>query len=191
MTLTLLGVAVGAGILSTFLPRTPVHWLLGLVSFGALIATLVKLPSGEGDYWLVLMATLIAVGVNAFGLLMLLAHRHPRRVHRHIIYCGYGLVFATIALLWALVIRYPGPRHDRLLPRATVRDLLRFGWSRYPGPMPIAEALAVSGLAKLATREVGKLGPAEFRRARLALALLPRAELLVLDEPTAGTGPDE
>jgi drug/metabolite transporter superfamily protein YnfA len=112
MTLTLLGVAVGAGLLSTFIPRSPLHWLLGLVSFGALIATLVKLPSGEGDYWLVLMATLIAVGVNAFGLLMLLARRHPRRVHRHIIYCGYGLVFAIIALFWALVIRYPGPRHD-------------------------------------------------------------------------------
>jgi drug/metabolite transporter superfamily protein YnfA len=112
MTLTLLGVAVGAGFLSTFIPRTPLHWLLGLVSFGALIATLVKLPSGEGNYWLVLMATLISVAVNAFGLLMLLARRHPRRVHRHIIYCGFGLVFAVIALLWALVIRYPGPRHD-------------------------------------------------------------------------------
>jgi ABC-2 type transport system ATP-binding protein len=82
-------------------------------------------------------------------------------------------------------------QHDRLLPRATVRDLLRFGWSRYPGPMPIDEALAVSGLAKVATRELGKLKPDEFRRARLALALLPRAELLVLDEPTAGVDADE
>jgi len=82
-------------------------------------------------------------------------------------------------------------QHDRLLPRATVRDLLRFGWSRYPGPMPIDEALAVSGLAKVATREVGKLGPDHFRRARLALALLPRAELLVLDEPTGGVDADE
>ncbi|OLE21074.1 MAG: hypothetical protein AUG44_28825 [Actinobacteria bacterium 13_1_20CM_3_71_11] len=82
-------------------------------------------------------------------------------------------------------------QHDRLLPRATVRDLLRFGWSRYPGPMPIDEALAVSGLAKVATREVGKLGPDLFRRARLALALLPRAELLVLDEPTGGVDADE
>jgi hypothetical protein len=112
MTLTLLGIAVGAGFLSTFIPRTPLHWLLGLVSFGALIATIVKIPSGEGDYWLVLMATLISVAVNAFGTLMLLARRHPRRVHRHIIYCGFGLVFATIALFWALAIRYPGPRHD-------------------------------------------------------------------------------
>jgi drug/metabolite transporter superfamily protein YnfA len=112
MTLWLLGTAVAAGLLSTLMPRSPLHWLLGLVSLGALIATLVKLPSGDGEYWLVLMATLIAVGVNAFGLLMLLARRHPRRVHRHIIYCGYGLVFATIALFWALVVRYPGPRHD-------------------------------------------------------------------------------
>jgi drug/metabolite transporter superfamily protein YnfA len=112
MTLALLGTAVAAGLLSTFVPRSPVHWLLGLVSFGALIATIVKLPSGECEYWLILMATLISVGVNAFGLLMLLARRHPRRVHRHIIYGGYGLVFAIVALLWALVVRYPGPRHD-------------------------------------------------------------------------------
>jgi predicted membrane channel-forming protein YqfA (hemolysin III family) len=112
MTLTLLGTAVGAGLLSTFIPRSPLHWLLGLVSLGALIATLVKLPSGEGENWFILMATLIAVAANAFGLLMLLARRHPRRIHRHIIYCGFGLVFAVIGLLWALVVRYPGPRHD-------------------------------------------------------------------------------
>jgi hypothetical protein len=112
MTLWLLGTAVAAGLLSTLMPRSPLHWLLGLVSFGAVIATLVKLPNAENENWLVLMATLVSVGVNAFGLLMLLARRHPRRVHRHIIYCGYGLVFATIALFWALVFRYPGPRHD-------------------------------------------------------------------------------
>jgi hypothetical protein len=112
MTLALLGTAVGAGLLSTFLPRSPLHWLLGLVSFGALIATIVKMPSGEGEYWLIQIATVIAVAANAFGTLMLLARRHPRRVHRHIIYCGFGLVFAVIALLWAVVVRYPGPRHD-------------------------------------------------------------------------------
>jgi ABC-2 type transport system ATP-binding protein len=84
-----------------------------------------------------------------------------------------------------------GLQHDRLLPRATVRDLLRFGYSRYPGPMPIAEALALSGLGKAATREVGKLSPDQLRRARLALALVARAQLLVLDEPTAGADPDE
>jgi drug/metabolite transporter superfamily protein YnfA len=113
LTLKLLAAAVGAGLLSTFMPRSPLHWLLGLVSFGALIATLAKLPtSDQGEYWIIMMATLVSVAVNAFGLLMLLARRHPRRVHRHIIYCGYGLVFAIIALLWALVIQYPGPRHD-------------------------------------------------------------------------------
>jgi ABC-2 type transport system ATP-binding protein len=81
-------------------------------------------------------------------------------------------------------------QHDRLLPRATVRDLLRFGWSRYPGPMPIDEALALTGLGDVATREAGKLSADQLRRARLALALVARAELLVLDEPTAGTDPD-
>lgn len=112
MTLALLGTAVGAGLLSTFLPRSPLHWLLGLVSLGALVATIVKLPSGEGEYWLIQIATVIAIAAYAFGSLMLLARRHPRRVHRHIIYCGFGLVFAVIALLWAVVVRYPGPRHD-------------------------------------------------------------------------------
>jgi ABC-2 type transport system ATP-binding protein len=82
-------------------------------------------------------------------------------------------------------------QHDRLLPRATVRDLLRFGYRRYPGPMPIDEALAVSGLGDVKAREVGKLSADQLRRARLALALVARADLLVLDEPTAGADPDE
>jgi ABC-2 type transport system ATP-binding protein len=82
-------------------------------------------------------------------------------------------------------------QHDRLLPRATVRDLLRFSSGRYPAPMPLSEALALSGLGDAATHEVGKLSPGQLRRARLALALVPRAELLVLDEPTAGADPDE
>jgi hypothetical protein len=72
------------------------------------LATLATLPSGD-RYELVLLATMLSLGLSTFGCLMLLARRHPRRLHRHVIYCGYGPVFATIALCWAVVARYPGP----------------------------------------------------------------------------------
>ena len=112
MTLSLLGTAVAAGLLSTLRPRSRWHRVLGIVSLAALVAAVVALPSAEDEDWVILMATLLSVAMNAFGLLMLLARRHPRRPHRHIIYCGYGLVFTTIALFWAVAARYPGPRHD-------------------------------------------------------------------------------
>jgi hypothetical protein len=114
VTLSLLGTAVVAGLLSTMRPRSRWHWISGIVSLAGQVATLFALPSAQGEYWVVLMASLVSVAVNGFGLSILLARRHPRRPHRHIIYCGYGLVFTTIALCWAVAARYPGRQHDLL-----------------------------------------------------------------------------
>src|SRR5439155_8804144 len=98
--------------LSWSIRRRVPHWVFGVVSFGALVATLATLPSGAGEYELVLLSTMVSLGVTTLGGLMLLARRHPRRPHRQIIYSGYGLVFATIALCWAVVARHPGPGRD-------------------------------------------------------------------------------
>ena len=118
MTLWLLGTAVAAGLFSTVLPRSRLHWALGVLSLGTLTAALVEVPAAPDEYQLAQIAIVLSLGLNAFGLLMLLARRHPRRRHRHIIYCGYGLVFAIVALCWAIVARYPG--HDLVASIASV-----------------------------------------------------------------------
>ncbi|MBX7555991.1 ATP-binding cassette domain-containing protein [Streptomyces sp. tea 10] len=50
----------------------------------------------------------------------------------------------------------------------------------------MAEVLERAGAAQLANRKVSKCSGGQQQRVRFALALLPRPELLVLDEPTAG-----
>jgi hypothetical protein len=98
----LLGVAIATGVLSTLWPRSRWHWVAGTVSIAALVAAVLAVPSVTGAAWVVHTAEFASLVVNAVGLAMLLARRHPRRPHRHIIYCGYGVVFATVALAWAI-----------------------------------------------------------------------------------------
>ena len=50
----------------------------------------------------------------------------------------------------------------------------------------VATIMERTGLARLATRKVGKCSGGEQQRLRFALALLPDPRVLVLDEPTAG-----
>jgi hypothetical protein len=100
--LWLLGTAIAAGVLSAARPRSRWHWVLGTLSLAALLAAVLAEPSAEGANWVVQTAGSASVVVNAIGLLMLLARGHPRRRHRHIIYCGYGVVFTAVALVWAL-----------------------------------------------------------------------------------------
>jgi hypothetical protein len=105
VTVLWLGVAVAAGLLSTLWPRARWHWVLGALSLAALVAGFLSVRSADGADWVVLMAAFASAVTNAIGLLMLLARRHARRPHRHIIYCGYGCVFTAVALLWALAGR--------------------------------------------------------------------------------------
>jgi len=81
------------------------------------------------------------------------------------------------------------PQVGGLLPRASVRDLLRFLHSRYPRPMSVAEALDLADLDDVADRVVERLSGGQAQRVRFAMAVIGRPDLLILDEPTAGLDP--
>lgn len=74
----------------------------------------------------------------------------------------------------------------------TVREFIRTGcfresrWKRSEGlEGRIAEALTALGIADLADRDLSTLSDGQFQKACLAIALTRRADLLLLDEPTA------
>ena len=74
----------------------------------------------------------------------------------------------------------------------TVRDFIRTGcfrenrWKRSEGlEGRIAEALTALGIADLDGRDLSTLSDGQFQKACLAIALTRRADLLLLDEPTA------
>lgn len=73
-------------------------------------------------------------------------------------------------------------------PSLTVREALRL-FASYHGPTKSEDALERSGLAACGDLRVSVLSVGERNRLRLALALLGRPLLLVLDEPTSGFDP--
>jgi ABC-2 type transport system ATP-binding protein len=83
------------------------------------------------------------------------------------------------------------PQGLALLPRFTLVENLRF-WARLQGiprrerPERIAEALTAVGLAERAHDRVEHCSGGMQRRLNLAVALVHRPALLVLDEPTVG-----
>jgi ABC-2 type transport system ATP-binding protein len=72
----------------------------------------------------------------------------------------------------------------------TVRETV-WTWSRtLTAPRPVEEALAQVGMTGRADVRVRSLSGGERRRLDLALALLGRPRVLVLDEPTTGLDPE-
>ena len=71
-----------------------------------------------------------------------------------------------------------------LIRDLSVRELVAMVASLYPSPLPVADALELTGMAALADQRTQKLSGGETQRVRFAVALVPDAKLLVLDEPT-------
>jgi ABC-2 type transport system ATP-binding protein len=72
-------------------------------------------------------------------------------------------------------------------PRMTAREVVGLHARFHAGPRDVDEVLGAVGLARPATRtRYRRLSGGERQRVGLALALVGRPEVLILDEPTAG-----
>jgi ABC-2 type transport system ATP-binding protein len=72
---------------------------------------------------------------------------------------------------------------------ATPREMLALYARFYPRPRPVDELLELVGLTKVAGVRYRSLSGGERQRLNLALALIGRPQVVILDEPTAGMDP--
>ncbi|GAA3285182.1 ABC transporter ATP-binding protein [Nesterenkonia halobia] len=73
-----------------------------------------------------------------------------------------------------------------LLPDLTAVETVRMIAALHRNPADVDEVIDIAGVRPFASRKVGKCSGGQQQRLRFALALLPRPEVLILDEPTAG-----
>ncbi|HEX3692432.1 MAG TPA: ABC transporter ATP-binding protein [Solirubrobacteraceae bacterium] len=71
-----------------------------------------------------------------------------------------------------------------LIRDLSVRELVAMVASLYPSPLPVEQALELTGMSALADQRTQKLSGGETQRARFAVAIVADPKLLVLDEPT-------
>lgn len=71
-------------------------------------------------------------------------------------------------------------------PLMKVQELLQFSSQHFQNPLPMDEVVIKIGLQNIFDRKAGGLSGGEKRKLGLAMSLMGRPELLILDEPTTG-----
>jgi ABC-2 type transport system ATP-binding protein len=71
----------------------------------------------------------------------------------------------------------------------TVRETLTLFSSFYPHPRPLDEVISLCSLDDILDRDNRKLSGGQRQRMLLAIAIIPRPDIVFLDEPTTGLDP--
>jgi len=80
-------------------------------------------------------------------------------------------------------------QHTALPEFITVKETLQMFSAFYPHPRPIPELIRLCSLDDILGRDNQKLSGGQKQRMLLALAIIPRPEIVFLDEPTTGLDP--
>lgn len=78
------------------------------------------------------------------------------------------------------------PQATSVPPTLRVRETVDFVAAHYEHPVPAPQLLAEFGLTHIADKQCGGLSGGQQRRLLVALALVGRPRLVILDEPTTG-----
>ncbi|MDO9379460.1 MAG: ABC transporter ATP-binding protein [Nocardioidaceae bacterium] len=82
------------------------------------------------------------------------------------------------------------PQDTGLPPTLRVAEVVAFTGSHYPDPLDTDELLERFGLTALARRQCGGLSGGQQRRLAVALSMVGRPDVVLLDEPTTGLDVD-